>query len=60
MIEFERDRKARNNWVITRIDSEGFHRQLNVTAEDMDELTRQWCEQKTYSVAVQERTTATG
>ena len=60
MIEIERDRKARNNWVITRTDSEGFHRQMNVTAEDMDELTRQWNEQKTDSVAMQERTTATG
>ena len=44
MVELTRDRKARNLWLITRTDSEGFHRQLPISHDDMTDLMRQWME----------------
>lgn len=44
MVELTRDRKARNLWLITTTDSEGFHRQLPISHEDMTDLMRQWME----------------
>ena len=42
-IDIKPDRKAtKPMWIITRTDSEGFHHQLNVTEEEMDELVRLW------------------
>jgi hypothetical protein len=41
MIEITKDKKT-PTWIITRTDSEGFHRQMNVTEEEMDELVRLW------------------
>ena len=43
MVELEKDRKS-GTYIITTTDSEGFHRQLNVTESDMNELTRMWKE----------------
>lgn len=45
MIELTRDRKARNLWLITTTDREGFHRQLPISQDDMNDLMRQWKEQ---------------
>lgn len=43
MIDLRRDQKARIPvWTITRTDSEGYHRQLALTEDEMDELTRRW------------------
>lgn len=38
MIEIKKDRKSNNIWIITRTNSEGFHKQLEVTKEDLNEL----------------------
>ena len=45
MVELTRDRKARNIWLITTTDSEGFHRQLPISHDDMTDLMRQWMEE---------------
>lgn len=42
MIDLEKDRKS-GTWIITKTDKEGFHRQLNVTTDDMKELLQQFC-----------------
>ena len=41
MVELKIDRKAKDCWLITTTDSEGFHRQLAITFDDMTELVRQ-------------------
>ncbi len=45
MIDLKRDRKAKDCWLITTTDREGFHRQLPITFDDMRELVRQWIEE---------------
>lgn len=45
MVELKIDRKARQMWLITTTDSEGFHRQLPITHDDMTDLMRQWIEE---------------
>jgi len=45
MVELKRDRKTRHMWLITTTDSEGFHRQLPISHDDMTDLMRQWMEQ---------------
>ena len=45
MVELKRDRKASHMWLITTTDSEGFHRQLPITFDDMRDLMRQWMEE---------------
>lgn len=45
MVELKRDRKAYNVWLITVTDSEGFHRQLPISFDDMRELVRLWIEE---------------
>ena len=44
MVELKRDRKAHNIWLITTTDSEGYHRQLPISHDDMTDLMRQWME----------------
>ena len=44
MVELKRDRKAIRTWLITVTDSEGFHRQLPISYDDMTDLMRQWME----------------
>lgn len=41
MIDIKKDKKS-TTWIITRTDSEGFHRQMNVTEDEMNELVRLW------------------
>ena len=41
MIELKKDKKS-TTWIITTTDSEGFHRQLNMSANDLDEIVRLW------------------
>ena len=41
----KRDKKARDMWLITTTDSEGFHRQLTITFDDMRELVRLWIDE---------------
>ena len=45
MVELKRDRKAIRTWLITVTDSEGFHRQLPISYDDMTDLMRQWMEE---------------
>ena len=44
-VTLKRDRKANDCWLITTTDSEGFHRQLPITFDDMRELVRLWIEE---------------
>lgn len=44
-VTLKRDRKAKECWLITTTDSEGFHRQLPITFDDMRELVRQWIDE---------------
>ncbi len=44
-VTLKRDRKAKDCWLITTTDSEGFHRQLTITFDDMRELVRQWIDE---------------
>lgn len=43
-VTLKRDRKAHDIWLITTTDSEGFHRQLPISHDDMTDLMRQWME----------------
>ena len=45
MVTLKRDKKAQDIWMITVTDSEGFHRQLAITFDDMRELVRLWIEE---------------
>ena len=45
MVTIKRDRKAKDCWLITTTDSEGFHRQLSISHDDMTDLMRQWMEE---------------
>lgn len=45
MVTLKRDRKAKDCWLITTTDSEGFHRQLPISHDDMTDLMRQWIEE---------------
>ena len=44
-VTLKRDRKAKDMWLITTTDSEGFHRQLPITFDDMRELVRLWIDE---------------
>ena len=44
-VTLKRDRKAKDIWLITTTDSEGFHRQLSITFDYMRELVRLWIEE---------------
>ena len=44
MVELKNDRKTRRMWLITVTDSEGLHRQLSISHDDMTDLMRQWME----------------
>ena len=44
MVELKNDRKTRRMWLITTTDSQGFHRQLTISHDDMTDLMRQWME----------------
>ena len=42
MVTMKRDKKAKDIWLITTTDKEGYHRQLPITFDDMTELVRLW------------------
>ena len=44
-VTLKRDKKAKDCWLITVTDSEGFHRQLPISHDDMTDLMRQWLEE---------------
>ena len=44
-VTLKRDRKAKDCWLITTSDSEGYHRQLPITFDDMRELVRLWIDE---------------
>lgn len=44
-VTLKRDRKAKDCWLITTTDGEGFHRQLPITFDDMRELVRLWIDE---------------
>lgn len=41
MIDIKKDNKS-STWIITKTDGEGFHHQLHVTEDEMNELVRLW------------------
>ena len=41
MISLSKDKKS-PTWILTRTDSEGYHRQLNLTADELDEIVAIW------------------
>ena len=45
MVELKQDRKAKDIWLITTTDKEGYHRQLPISHDDMTDLMRQWMEE---------------
>ena len=45
MVTLKIDRKAKDCWLITTTDSEGYHRQLPITFDDMRELVRLWIDE---------------
>ena len=44
-VTLKRDCKAKDCWLITTTDREGFHRQLPITFDDMRELVRLWIDE---------------
>ena len=44
-VTLKRDRKAKDIWLITTTDKEGYHRQLPITYDDMRELVRLWIDE---------------
>lgn len=44
-VTLKRDKKAHDTWLVTVADSEGFHRQIAITFDDMRELVRLWIEE---------------
>ena len=44
-VTLKRDRKAKDIWLITTTDNEGYHRQLPITYDDMRELVRLWIDE---------------
>jgi hypothetical protein len=44
-VTLKRDRKAKDIWLITTTDRDGFHRQLAITFDDMREQVRLWIEE---------------
>ena len=44
MVTLTNDRKTHKVWLITTTDSEGYHRQLPISHDDMTDLMRQWME----------------
>ena len=44
-VTLKRDKKAKDIWLITTTDKEGYHRQLPITFDDMRELVRLWIEE---------------
>ena len=45
MVTLKRDSKAKEIWLITVTDDEGFHRQLAINYDDMRELVRLYIEE---------------
>ena len=45
MVTMKRDKKAKDIWLITTTDSDGSHRQMPITFDDMRELVRLWIEE---------------
>lgn len=45
MVTLKRDKKAHDTWMVTVTDSEGLHRQLPISFDDMRELVRLWIEE---------------
>ena len=43
MVDIKQDKKGKT-WIITHTDNEGFHHQLHLTEDEMDELVRLWTE----------------
>lgn len=62
MITLKKDRKSNDNWILTKTDSEGFHKQINLCFDDLLNLTvniRGILEEKYHSKKVGEyKTTA--
>ena len=45
MISLKKDSKS-PLWIITVTDAEGFHRQVNVSSDELDDLVEQWESEK--------------
>ena len=45
MVEIKKDKNS-PTWILTKTDNEGFHRQVNLTAEELDDLVKLWQAEK--------------
>ena len=45
MVELKKDRKS-PTWILTKTDNEGFHRQVNLTRDELDSLIDIWNKEK--------------
>ena len=41
MVELTKNKKS-STWILTKTDNEGFHRQVNLTREELDALVVLW------------------
>ena len=41
MVELHKDKKS-PTWILTKTDSEGFHRQVNLTEDELNHLVEIW------------------
>lgn len=41
MVTIEKDRKS-PTWIVTTTDGEGYHRQINLTLADIQEIVKYW------------------
>lgn len=53
MVELTKDKKS-GMWIVTTTDSEGFHRQLNLTDEDMMSLIGKYAIMKSFKQSLEE------
>lgn len=45
MVELSKDKKS-PTWILTKTDCEGFHRQVNLSEDELDELVSLWKKKK--------------
>ena len=50
MVEIKKDSKS-PTWVLTKTDNEGFHRQVNLTFDELNDLVLLWKKEKMLLLA---------
>lgn len=48
MIELHKDKKS-STWILTKIDNEGFHHQVNLTTEELNDFVKMWIQHDFYT-----------